>query len=265
MRVIVTGAGGLVGRAMVKRFNATPLKHEDLDVRQAAAVRKTVAGLKPDLIINCAVLGVDQSEENPSAAEEMNVEAPGYLAEAADQSGAALLHFSTNYVFDGRERLVYEVNDPPNPINVYGRTKLTGECAVFFRCSRAFVVRSSWIFGPGKESFISTVHKHLRAGERVRAINDIWASVTYVDDLANAVHELIVRGKPGLYHVVNEGVVTHEMYAREAARLVGANDHLVEATASRESQKARRPRYSPMRSSVPMRGWKEALAAYVKS
>jgi len=168
MRVIVTGAAGLVGRAMVKHFGATALTHADLDVPDAAAVRRVVGKLRPELIVNCAVLGVDECEQDASAAQAINVDGPATLAETAEKSGSALLHFSSNYVFDGRERHLYRTEDPPNPINAYGRTKLTGECAVFFRCSRAFVVRSSWIFGHGKQSsFVSTVHERLRAGATV--------------------------------------------------------------------------------------------------
>lgn len=263
MRVVVAGAGGMVGRALTKRFRATGLIHADLDVRDASDVRRTIAKLKPDLVINTSVYGVDESEANPSAAEEVNIDGPANLAIAAEKVGAALLHFSSNYVFDGRERHTYSTDDPPNPINVYGRTKLTGECAAFFRGTRTYVIRSSWIFGDGKESFVSSVHRKLRAGEQVRAVSDIWASVTYLEDLVAGVAHVVERGKPGLYHIVNEGVCTNEMFAREAAKLTGASESLIEATPSRDLHKARRPRYTPMRSSIPLRNWREALQAYI--
>lgn len=266
MRAIVTGAGGLVGRAMANRFGATALTHADLDVTDASAVRRTVARLRPDLIINCAVLGVDECEQNPDAAHAVNVDGPGALAEAAEKAGAALLHFSSNYVFDGRERRVYETEDSPNPINEYGRTKLVGECAVFFRCSRAFVVRSSWIFGHGKEtSFVSMVHRRLLAGERVRAVSDVFASTTYLEDLVRGVAQIVERGKAGLYHVVNDGLCSYETFAREAAHLTGADEKLIDPVQTRDVHKARRPKYTPMRSSVPLRDWRLALAQYVKT
>jgi dTDP-4-dehydrorhamnose reductase len=264
MRVIVTGAGGLVGSAIAEHFAATPLTHADLDITDAAAVRRVVGKLRPELIFNCAVLGVDQCEQDPDAAHAINVDGPAALAEAAEKCGAALVHFSSNYVFDGRERHVYTTEDPPNPVNVYGRTKLTGECAVFFRCSRAFVVRSSWIFGHGKQSsFVSTVAERLRAGARVQAVSDVWASVTYVDDLVEGVVDLIENGKYGLFHLVNEGVVSYESFGQEAARLIGADERLIEPVHSRDVHKARRPRYTPMLSSIPLRDWREALASFV--
>lgn len=263
MRVVVTGAAGLLGRAMTARFKATGLTHADLDISRAADVRRVFGKLKPELIINCAVLGVDECERNPDAAHEVNVDGPAALAETAEKHEAALLHFSSNYVFDGRDRHTYATDDPPNPINVYGRTKLTGECAAFFRGTRVFVVRTSWVFGAGKDSFIAAVHKRLRAGERVRAVSDVWASTTYIEDLVDGVAQIVDRRKYGLYHVVNDGACSNEGFAREAAKLTGASASLIEAVTSRDLHKTRRPRFTPMRSSIPLRSWREALAAYI--
>ena len=265
MRIVVTGAAGLIGSALVRRLGAVGLRHADLDITRAADVRRAVTRLEPELVINCAVLGVDECEREPSAAAEINIDGPAYLAEACEKAGVAVMHFSTNYVFDGRERRAYTTEDGANPVNVYGRTKLTGECAAFFRGSRTYVVRTSWVFGEGKESFVSSVHRKLRAGEPVRAVSDIWASVTYLEDLVGAVAHVLERGKPGLYHIVNEGACSNEMFAREAAKLTGASESLIEATPSRDLHKARRPRYTPMRSSIPLRNWREALRAYISA
>lgn len=266
MKVVVTGAGGLVGRAVTKRLSAIPLTHADLDITDASAIRRALNLHKPELIVNCAVIGVDECEENPAAAQEINVVGPALLAEAAEKIGAAILHFSSNYVFDGRDKRVYVPDDPPNPINHYGRTKLVGECAVFFRCSRVFVVRTSWVFGHGKESFMSTVHRRLKAGEKVPAVTDIWASTTYVEDLADRIADITKRSQYGLHHVVNDGIVTREAFAQEAARIVGASENLVQPVTTREAFKARRPRYTPMRgTATPLRDWRAALAAYIHS
>jgi|SRR5436190_8390071 len=256
MRVVVTGASGLVGSAAVRQFGAIALTHRDLDITDAAAVRRIIGGA--DLVINCAVIGVDECERDPKLARAVNVDGPATLARAAK----SIVHFSSNYVFDGREEKYYSIDDDPRPINEYGRTKLEGERAVLELNPNAYVVRSSWIFGPGKESFISTVHKRLRAGERVRAVSDVWASTTYVNDLIASVAEIVNRSEFGLHHVVNSGVCSNATFALEAVRIVGADPNLVESVSTTSAHQAPRPRYTPLFTPRPLRDWREALADY---
>jgi dTDP-4-dehydrorhamnose reductase len=279
MKVIITGAGGLVGGCLARRLG---LEHEvlaprraELDVTDAGAVGRFIEEARPQLVVNCAVLGVDECERDPAAARAVNAEAPRSLAAAAASVRAEFLHFSTNYVFDGEGREPYDERDEPRPVNVYGRTKKEGERAAFEANPRSYVVRTSWVFGAGKESFLSTAHRELAAGRSVRAISDTWASVTYVEDLAARVEEIVRRGRHGLYHVVNEGVCTYEDFVREAARLAGLVEEeaarLVETiTESQVQRPARRPRHSPLRCKTsaelglpPLRHWQAALAAYV--
>src|SRR5205085_11104408 len=212
-----------------------------------------------DLVINCAVIGVDECERDPGLARAVNVDGPANLARAAK----SILHFSSNYVFDGREEKFYAIGDEACPVNEYGRTKLEGEGAVLTLNRNAYVVRSSWIFGAGKDSFISTVHRQLRAHERVRAVADIWASTTYVADLVERVGQIIERREFGLHHVVNAGVCSNETFAREAARIVGVDPQLIETASTRDVHAAPRPRYTPLFASPPLRDWREALAAYI--
>jgi dTDP-4-dehydrorhamnose reductase len=261
MRVAVTGASGLVGRVAVERFGAIGLTHGDLDITDPAAVQRVMNGLQPDVLINCAVIGVDECERDPALAHAVNVDGPANLARAA----RSIVHFSSNYVFDGREERLYTINEVPHPINEYGRTKLAGEQSVSRLNPRAFIVRSSWIFGPGKEAFISTVHRRLRQGEHVRAVRDVWASATYVHDLIDRVAEIIDRSQFGLHHVVNAGVCSNETFAREAARIVGADESLIETGSTREVHRALRPRYTPLLALPPLRDWRAALAVYIES
>ena len=259
MRIVVTGASGLVGGAIARHFGAPGLTHRDLDITDALAVQRTVGGA--DLVVNCAVIGVDECERDPALARAVNVDGPANLARAAK----SVLHFSSNYVFDGAEEKFYSVHDEARPINEYGRTKLEGERAVLNLNSNAYVVRSSWIFGRAKESFISNVHRRLRAGERVRAVTDVWASTTFVSDLVGRVAEIIERREFGLHHVVNGGVCSNESFALEAARIVGADPRLVERASTKAVHEAPRPRYTPLFASPPLRDWREALAAYIDS
>jgi dTDP-4-dehydrorhamnose reductase len=273
MRVVVTGAGGLVGRSVGAGFSRpdrlkpvlTLLTHHDLDITDASAVEQTIDDLRPDLIINCAVLGVDECERDPAAARAINVDGPRFLGAAAERIGAAVVHFSSNYVFSGAEERFYTIDDKPAPVNVYGKTKAAGERSVLENCSRAFIVRSSWIFGPGKDSFLSTVHRRLAHNERVRGVRDIWASATYVRDLVVAVGALVEQQTYGIHHVVNAGVCSNATFALEAARIIGADPQLVEEVSTTEVHHAPRPRYTPMIGSLPLRDWREALAAYIES
>ncbi len=257
MHIAVTGASGLVGSAIVRHFGATGLTHRDLDITDAAAVRRAVGGI--DLVINCAVIGVDECERDPALARAVNVDGPANLARAAK----SILHFSSNYVFAGAEEKFYSIDDEARPVNAYGRTKLAGEREVLRLNRNAYVIRSSWIFGSGKQSFISTAHRRLRAGERVRAVTDVWASTTYVADLVESLAEIIDRRDFGVHHVVNAGVCSNETFALEAARIVGASRQLVEPASTKTVHAAARPRYTPLLASPPLRDWREALAAYI--
>ena len=266
MRVLITGAGGLVASALVPHFDDVfALKHAAFDVTDATAVDDVLDRIRPDLVINCAVIGVDECERDPALARRVNVDGPAHLAEAAERLGAAIVHFSSNYVFDGRKREPYNVGDEPRPINIYGTTKLAGERGVSERCSRSFIVRTSWVYGAGKNSFLATVAAKLKRGEPVKAISDTWASTTYVADLAQRVREIVDHAEFGTYHVVNEGICSYETFARYAAAIVGAPASLIEVVAEESMKRdAPRPPWTPMRCDPPMRSWEDALASYLR-
>jgi len=280
VKILITGAGGLVGhhlaRKLAPRHEVVALAHGDLDITDRAAVERCVADTQPELIFNCAVLQVDESESDPAKARAVNADGPGYLARAASRCGAEIVHFSTQYAFEGEPvgRAPYTIADAPLPVNVYGKTKLIGEQAVHEACPRSYIVRTSWVYGSGKNSFLCTVHRDLQAGTTVRAIDDIWSSTTYVEDLIERVLLIRRTGFYGTYHVVNGGVCTYYEFALEAGRLAGLGrrdlDALIEVVHERDLKRiARRPRYTPLRCLLseelglpPLRDWREALAAY---
>ncbi len=281
MKILITGATGLIGSYAAQRAardcDVLALKHRDLDITDGEAVSRCVLDAKPSLIINGAVIQVDESEQNPAKAQAVNVEGPRALAEAADRVGAEIIHFSTQYAFDGEPigRAPYTVKDDPRPVNVYGRTKVASERAVLEACARSYIIRTSWVYGSGKDSFLCTVHKDLRAGKRVRAIADIWSSTTYVEHLIDRIWQILELRRYGIYHVVNEGVCSYYEFALEAGRLIGRSrdqlESLIEVLKETDMKRvAARPRYTPMRCLVseqlgfaPMRDWRSALAAYV--
>ena len=282
MKVLITGAGGLVAshftQRLVRHDEVLALTHGALDITDREAVDRRVANFRPDLIINGAVVQVDEAEENPRRAQAVNVDGPRFLAEAAHRAGSEIMHFSTQYAFEGEPvgRAPYTTDDEPRPVNNYGRSKLAGEAAVRRACLRSHIIRTSWVYGSGKNSFLCTVHGDLRSGKHVRAIDDICSSTTYVEDLVDRCLEVLARGRYGTYHVVNDGVCSYFEFALEAgalARLTRAQiDALCEIIHERDTKRAAaRPRYTPLRCVLseqlgfsPMRHWKAALAAYAR-
>ena len=282
MKVLITGAAGLVGSHLAWRLadehELAALKRGDLDITDRNAVRRCVTDAMPALIVNCAVVQVDESEQDPGKAQAVNINGAGFLAEAAKHVGAEIVHFGTQYAFDGGPvgRAPYTIQDEPQPVNNYGRTKVAGEEAVRAACARSYIIRTSWVYGSGKNSFLCVAHNDLRAGKKVRAIDDIWSSTTYVNDLIERVMAIRARGRYGTYHVVNEGVCSYYEFALEAGRRLGLSktqlDLLIEITHERDMKRiAARPRYTPLRCLVseelgltPMRDWRAALAAYVR-
>ena len=281
MKIAITGAGGLVGSCLTKHLSVAhqvlPLRHADLDITNQTAVRELVQRECPDVIINCAVLNVDECETDRAKAHAINVAGPQSLAEAAQEIGAAIVHFSTNYVFEGNDEKLYTIQDEARPVNNYGQTKLDGELAVMNACSRHFILRTSWVYGVGKANFLSIIHRHLREGKRNKVVSDCWASATYVEDLAQRTREILERNRPGIYQVVNEGICSYVEFTLEAGRLIGLSEaqvyELIELITDAEIKRpAMRPRYTPMQCLLsaeiglpPLRHWKDALADYIKN
>jgi dTDP-4-dehydrorhamnose reductase len=281
VKIVITGAGGLIGshlaRHLARGHEVLALKHGDLDITDREAVRSSISNLRPSLVINCATVEVDDCERDPELAKAVHVEGPRALAEAASRAGAEFIHFSTNYVFDGQEagRSPYTVKDEPRPINVYGKAKAAGERAVLDVCPQSYLIRTSWVYGAGKKSFLSSVHRELQSGIRIRAVSDVWASTTYVADLVRRIDEILPRGRYGTYHIVNQGICSYYDFALEAGRLLGLRagrlEELIEVTQGGEAKRlAPRPSYTPMRCLISeeldlpsMREWRCALADYI--
>ena len=273
MKILITGANGLVGKALSKALErgheVASFSHRDLDITDANAVRSVCEKLKPHLVINCAVVQVDACELDPKLAEAVNVIGPRNLALAAPR----IVHLSTNYVFDGEPigRESYTISDEPRPINTYGRTKLQGEHAVIEANPQFFIIRTAWVYGREKTSFLASVPFNLSEGTPVQAITDAYSTTTYVNDLVEQMIEIIDGGEFGLYHVVNSGVSSYYEFAVEAARILGIPEEeaerLIEKVSERDVKRpAPRPRWTPLECNLkPMRSWKLALAAYVRS
>jgi dTDP-4-dehydrorhamnose reductase len=262
MKILVTGGGGLVGRAVVAHCQKSGDEviapaHKDLDITEAARVADFVAQTRPDYVINCAAwTDVDGCESDYERAFRENAEGPTNLARACLENGAGLVTISTDYVFDGAKEGFYTQRDTPQPLGVYAETKLAGERSPQAVCARAVIVRTGWIFGPGGRNFLSRVADLAREGARLKAICDAYGTPTYSVDLAARLRELAALDLPGVFHVVNSGAgASYEDFARFALQTAGLPDDALEIINARDLQRpAPRPRNTRLRCL-----WSEAL------
>lgn len=276
MKVVVTGAGGMLGRDMVAEFQrrgheVIALGRAQLDITDLRAVREAIGSLRPDLVVNCAAYtDVDRAELEPDVAMAVNGLGPRNLALACEASGAALMQISTDYVFDGEKEAPYEIWDTPNPINVYGKTKLWGENYIRSLTHRYYLVRTSWLFGLGGRNFPRTILEKVRRREPIKVVTDQVGCPTYTLDLATVCADLADTDCYGIYHVTNQGATSWYGLARYVVDACGV--YLpVEGISSRDVERpARRPRNSrlsaePLAASIGYtpRSWQEAVSEYL--
>ena len=285
MRFLVTGSGGQLGICLVRKIGASAGHvlaaapgHAQLDVADRAAVRAALDAARPDAVVNAAAFTwVDRCETERELAWRINAEAPGLLAQECAARGIRLVHVSTDYVFDGDARRPYTEEDPVSPRTEYGRGKLEGERRVGDAMPGALVVRTSWVFGPGR-NFIATMlgaadRRRAEGGEApLRVVDDQFGSPTYAGDLASWILLLVEGEARGLYHLANRGVATWWEVAREALDLAGFREVPIERVGTGEFPRpAPRPAYSALgcakadAAGVVRRGWRAALAAYLAS
>ena len=240
-RWIVMGCRGQLGRASLalleaRRVPAAGVDLPELDVADAGAVKKYLTAFSPapEVVLNAAAFThVDRCEREPDEAERSNAVGPGVLAEACRALGAKLIHVSTDYVFGGDARVPYREGDPTDPRCVYGRTKLEGERRVLAASADFAVLRTSWVFGSGR-NFIAAVLDQAaqrRSGEArgpLRVVDDQVGRPTYAVDLAGAVARLVEAGARGLYHVANDGIATWWDLARFCLDEAGFGDLAIE-------------------------------------
>jgi dTDP-4-dehydrorhamnose reductase len=253
-RVLLTGVAGQLGHELARLLPALgdtiALDRTRLDLTDTASIRRVVRDARPDLIVNAAAYtAVDRAEAEPEIAHAVNARAPEVLAEEAHRIGALLVHFSTDYVFDGSASEPYREDAPVNPINVYGASKLAGERAVTAAAPRALVLRTSWIYGMHGHNFLLTMRRLARERDEIRVVDDQHGTPNWSRSLASATVAILDRSRAelyrgaGIYHLCSAGQTTWCGFAR--ALLADLPDvRVIPITTADYPTPARRPRFS---------------------
>ncbi len=275
MRVVITGHTGQLGRQLRIAFGDHELLNLDLpgdDITDPGIVRPIV-DFRPDLVVHAAAYtDVDGCERDPELAFRVNAFGTQNVALAARQAGAALLHVSTNEVFDGTRRDLYREWDAVNPISVYARSKAAGERIVRdVMAGRFYIARVAWLFGPGGNNFVTKILASAQKQSGLRVAADEFGNPTYAPDAALAMARLAAAGHYGIYHLTNAGFCSRYEFAREIVRLAGEPDLPVAPILSAEWP---RPSTPPLHAvlantaaaglDITLRPWQEALAEYIK-
>jgi dTDP-4-dehydrorhamnose reductase len=282
--MVIVGAGGRLGAALGREYQrdyaVTSFERMQLDLGQLDRVRSALSKAKFDLLINCAALtNVDYCESHREEAFVVNAEAPRLLAEIANEKSAKLVHFSTDYVFDGKKTDPYVEEDKAIPLSVYGESKLEGERRVLKVSSQHLVVRLSWVFGPDKPGFIDQIIQRARENDVVTAVADKFSAPTYTIDVANWLRLTIDKNANGILHLANNGGCSWQEWAQYAvdvcrnlriplkAERVGAV-----SLADMRNFVAQRPVHTVLSSAkfttltgVQPRHWREAVAEYISA
>lgn len=218
--LLITGANGQLGTELSELIpDAIAVGKNELDITDSVTVKDFVKEHNIRLIINCAAYtAVDKAEDEKDLAEKINVVGPKNLA----QSGAIIVHISTDYVFDGRNYKPYEPNDTPNPLSVYGKTKLAGEFAVWEYAVTALIIRTAWLYSTHGKNFVKTIKDLSRSRSRIDIVDDQIGSPTFARDLAKVIVKIIPQirnGQKDIYHFTNEGVCSWYDFAKEIVAL----------------------------------------------
>jgi dTDP-4-dehydrorhamnose reductase len=275
MRILIFGATGMLGKALMCRWrtdgdDVTGIGSAQADIRIPEQVKKAFEQTKPDwTVLAAAYTDVDGCELNPQLASAVNTQGAVNVAAAAANAGSKLLFVSTDYVFDGKKKFPYEVDDPRNPINVYGRSKAEAEESILRMLPGCCIVRTSWLFGPGGKCFPDTILKLAATRPEIDVVNDQRGCPTYTIDLADAIIKLCRNEAAGIVHCTNSGDCSWYDFASEIIRQSGLKTTIHPTASDRFVRPAQRPKYSVLSSAslarhgIEMRPWQETLADYL--
>src|SRR6266581_5287997 len=283
MKLLVIGSAGRLGAALMReyqgKYDVAGFNHAQLDLSNFDEIREKLDETDFDVLINAAAFtNVDLCETQPHQAFRINAEAPRALAEICGEKNAKLIHFSTDYVFDGEKRAPYTEEDEANPISVYGESKLAGEKNVLAAQNRHLIVRVSWVFGPDRPSFIDGMIKRAQENEKVDEIAEKFSTPTYTHDIARMLPQFFDRDvEGGILHFANAGKCSWQEYAQwalDCCERIGVSLKATTVGARKltdmKSWVARRPVFSVLSTAkyteltgTPPRAWREAVADYI--
>jgi dTDP-4-dehydrorhamnose reductase len=274
MKILVTGANGMVARATAEHCQAigddvVACTRQQMDIADRDSVRNGLRAEKPDAVLNCAAYtDVDGAEAHPDRARAANSQGVQYLAEACKETGARFITISTDYVFDGSNAGFYTEDEVPNPRGVYAVTKYEGELAAARVNESSIIVRSGWIYGRGGTNFLSVMHRLLAEGKQIKAIKDAFGTPTFANDLARRLRDLAGTEASGIFHVTNSGPGTSYLgFAEKVCEIGGYDKELIEVVSNDDLKRpAPRPKSSKLgslRDMPPLPDWEDALARFL--
>ena len=274
MRALILGAGGMLGHDLVRTapgIDLQPLTRQQLDITDTAALARRVTELRPDVIVNAAAYtAVDRAEAEREQAFRVNAEPVGELGRIAARTGARVVHFSTDYVFDGTASEPYRVDSPTKPVNAYGESKLAGEEALKTSGADWLIIRTQWLFGVNGKSFPRTMSERARGGLATKVVHDQTGRPTYSHDLAAAMWTLIAKETRGVIHLANDGQATWFDVATRVFARAGRPELLTACSTADFPTPARRPTYSVLATSrleelgVRMPPWQQAVERFLE-
>ena len=276
MKILVTGANGLLGHDVVRQLTkdghlTIGIDIAQVDITDTGAITRYIAGTQPDAVIHCAAYtAVDAAEDDQENCYNVNVFGTGNIAEICRKIDTKLMYISTDYVFNGQGMLPWREDSNTEPINVYGATKLGGEIAVIKMVKKHYILRISWVFGLHGKNFVNTMIKLGRERDCVSVASDQVGSPTYTRDLAVLISSIVTTDKYGVYHATNEGYCSWYEFAVEIFKQTKIAVRVNEVESSLFTTKAKRPLNSRMdKSGLDINGfdrlplWQDALRRYL--
>lgn len=277
MKFLVTGADGQLASEFIRSFNCSnhhivALNKGQMDISNIDAVLKTFLHYRPDVVLNCAAYNlVDKAEEDFNAAFKTNAIGVKNLAIACKKHNALLVHYSTDYVFDGIKEKFYVEDDKPNPINKYGESKLSGERFLIEEIDNFLLFRVSWVFGEGKQNFLHKLSEWTKKNNVLKIVCDQISVPTYTADIVEFTLLSLKEGLRGIYHLTNSGYASRYEVSRYYLEKIGINNLILPVGSGYFQEKAKRPYFSAMSNAklsealkLSMPHWKDAINRFIK-